>query len=98
MDERERARRALWAHRPSAEAAGGAKVCFVLKVRRGTGPASNFNVRAWLHYEAGRHADLDLSSLPGGAWPSFRSHAEAVVGTRAAVHAQGDRARASTRR
>ncbi|KAL3916928.1 MAG: hypothetical protein SGPRY_006612 [Prymnesium sp.] len=62
-DERESARGVLssfWGH-------SQARACFILKIGRGTSPSSNFNVRAWLYYEAGRHADLDLTPLQASA-------------------------------
>ncbi|KAL1504591.1 hypothetical protein AB1Y20_008376 [Prymnesium parvum] len=87
VDEREAARAAL--------ATGGTlsetKACFVLKVRRGTPPSSNFNVRAWLHYEAGRHGDVDLTPLEGGTWPRT-GHSAKDWWVRAAAHARSEHA------
>jgi hypothetical protein len=46
---------------------GSVRVCFVLDPTPPNGgkrrPGQLFNTRAWLYYEAGRRADLDLSSL-----------------------------------
>lgn len=62
-DERESARGVLSSFGGHSQA----RACFILKIGRGTSPSSNFNVRAWLYYEAGRHADLDLTPLQATA-------------------------------
>lgn len=53
-------------------------------------PSNPFNVRAWLFYEAGRHADVDLAPLEahGGMWP-IRGYHSYSWWKRAVAHAAG---------
>jgi hypothetical protein len=64
--------------------------CFVLGMKPHANPSNPFNVRAWLYYEAGRHADVDLTPLEahGGMWP-VRGHHSYTWWKRAVAHAAG---------
>ena len=78
---------------------GPVRSCFVFDSTPPHGgqrkPGALFNTRAWLYYEAGRRADLDLTSLsPAG---NFRAGARDVARRwwrRTAVHARGPHASA----
>ena len=76
---------------------GGIVTCFLLDPTPPRGgvrqPGQMFNTRAWLYYEAGRRADLDLGALTEGGNFAKRPRRSAEVGSgwwaRAAEHARG---------
>ena len=82
----------------AAGAGGGASAanhttaaCFVLDTHaRNRAPTHGFNLRAWLHYEAARHADVTLEPLqPHGTWAAAPLGGRQWL-LRAAAHARGE--------
>lgn len=98
-DERYEIRRRLPRHAAQVQSHGRGRVraCFVFDATPPHGgrrkPGALFNTRAWLLYEAGRRADIDLTALSAqGNFRPTAPNAKAHWWRRAAAHAEGPHA------